>query len=1012
MAGKEELDLKKALLGVMQELNASAKDYSDTLAGTVAISKQLDGDVKKILSAQDQSAKIAEKQKEIDAEIAGLRKEAAKTGKQVNKVKLKELQAQKTSLKLSDARNKKLQLTKSALGDISDSIGESASKIEGFVGSLPGGGFLAKAFGIDDLSGAMDTAINKAGEAFLTAEKGTTSLSAGMKAFGGELMATLGPIGLIAAAVAGLVMVFNKVSHAAHDISDATGMTYAQSKALYKESLKVQASYGTQLAKVEDIVAVQKEMIAAQGMVGKLSGETAAEVADIGKAFGYGAQQAGKVQAAFAGMGVEAGAAADMQRELAAEAMKAGLNVGSIMQDIADSSAETAVFFGGNVKKLKKAAIEAGKLGVSLKTMAKVAEGLLDFESSISAQFELQALTGRQMNFDLARQLALEGDIAGATKEVLNQVGDIHDFNNMDYLSRKKLAEATGMSVEELQKSLIIQDKMGDLTSDQLATMNSLGLSAAEMENMSAKDLEKKLAQKQAADKMGASMESIKNTLVSALLPAAEALMGVFSVIAPILKVIGKLVGAILSPLTLIGSIINGTTDDLSGMQIVLGSILSIYGIYLAMRNKEAIMDKLRNSKIAKFFSQKNMIIAAEKLGLITANQKTLALQRQSMIENGQGKLAKTMNLTKNQGLATQLKNNAIKMKDWLAEKAHWGWKKATQGAQWAKEKAHQIWNAGAKAKEYAITAGHWIAEKAHLIWKMATEKGALAIQYAINAAKMVSNAISMGAIAPLMASAGAAIAAAIPAIFTGFGMIPFGLGIPLAFAAVAGLIALISSMSKGDDVLSPATGGSGYGSRVLFGPEGAISFNNKDTIVAGTDLFRANDAMFAPKGALKMDDGVVGGGGGSNEPAEANIVDFSNDAMGKLFKVFKAAQGGLFGSLFGEKKEKQEISLSTESITKLVAAQTIANMVPKPVMVITPVMTFETNPMTFSMMGAIGGLAGGMLGMFGGGGKKEEDPLITKMDEVVKAVENIELNLDGQKIAQNTRKHNSFVKR
>ena len=30
----------------------------------------------------------------------------------------------------------------------------------------------------------------------------------------------------------------------------------------------------------------------------------------------------------------------------------------------------------------------------------------------------------------------------------------------MDVLERKKLAEATGMSVDELQKSLTIQDKM------------------------------------------------------------------------------------------------------------------------------------------------------------------------------------------------------------------------------------------------------------------------------------------------------------------------------------------------------------------------------------------------------------------------------------------------------------------------------------------------------------------------------------------------------------------------
>jgi hypothetical protein len=55
------------------------------------------------------------------------------------------------------------------------------------------------------------------------------------------------------------------------------------------------------------------------------------------------------------------------------------------------------------------------------------------------------------------------------------------------------------------------------------------------------------------------------------------------------------------------------------------------------------------------------------------------------------------------------------------------------------------------------------------------------------------------------------------------------------------------------DGVISPSTGGSGYGSRVLHGPEGAISFNNKDTIVAGTDLFKTNDMVSAPKGAVQI---------------------------------------------------------------------------------------------------------------------------------------------------------------
>jgi hypothetical protein len=89
------------------------------------------------------------------------------------------------------------------------------------------------------------------------------------------------------------------------------------------------------------------------------------------------------------------------------------------------------------------------------------------------------------------------------------------------------------------------------------------------------------------------------------------------------------------------------------------------------------------------------------------------------------------------------------------------------------------------------------------------------------------------------------------------------GLG-PLGIAAVAGLLGAglgaLAMYTMNDGVISPSTGGGGYGSRMLFGPEGAISFNNKDTIVAGTNLFKADDMVSAPKGAVQ-----VGGGGSSS---------------------------------------------------------------------------------------------------------------------------------------------------
>jgi hypothetical protein len=89
--------------------------------------------------------------------------------------------------------------------------------------------------------------------------------------------------------------------------------------------------------------------------------EIAAEVANIGEAFGYGAEEAAKVNNALLGLGVPAAEAADAQRELAAEALKAGVNVGTVTADIATNAKATAKYFNGNVKSLTKAAVEAAK---------------------------------------------------------------------------------------------------------------------------------------------------------------------------------------------------------------------------------------------------------------------------------------------------------------------------------------------------------------------------------------------------------------------------------------------------------------------------------------------------------------------------------------------------------------------------------------------------------------------------------------------------------------------------
>jgi hypothetical protein len=115
-----------------------------------------------------------------------------------------------------------------------------------------------------------------------------------------------------------------------------------------------------------------------------------------------------------------------------------------------------------------------------------------------------------------------------------------------------------------------------------------------------------------------------------------------------------------------------------------------------------------------------------------------------------------------------------------------------------------------------ALQAKDWVKLQAKKAAGWVAEKAAMLAQKALQAASFIKDIgiAAMRAISSL---------AAIP-------VVGIGLGIAAA-ATVAGLAAKYMN----DGVQGPV-GGGGY-SRTMYGPEGAISFNDKDTIVAGTNL-------------------------------------------------------------------------------------------------------------------------------------------------------------------------------
>jgi hypothetical protein len=129
--------------------------------------------------------------------------------------------------------------------------------------------------------------------------------------------------------------------------------------------------------------------------------------------------------------------------------------------------------------KLSKALVTTKALGTSLKEMDSIADSLLDFESSISKQFEAQLFTGKDINLQEARRMFLNNDLAGAALEINKQLGSSEEFLHMNRFAAMSLAESFGMSRDQLGEMLRRQEllsKLGAKDTDNARTQLKLGL--------------------------------------------------------------------------------------------------------------------------------------------------------------------------------------------------------------------------------------------------------------------------------------------------------------------------------------------------------------------------------------------------------------------------------------------------------------------------------------------------------------------------------------------------------
>ncbi len=308
-----------------------------------------------------------------------------------------------------------------------DAMGDTLSNIPGV------GGALSKAF-----KGAGDAARKAAGEGKsfgASMGKGLSSLVS-FKAVAALLIKSLFSADKRTTELAKTLQISKDeakgINHEFAQISVNSGKAYLNSKNLVEATGQLSKHLGVANKLNSDLIKNQTFLTKQMG----LNAETSAELNELSE---FQGKTAGKTNKEIADQVV------NLQKETGI-----ALKLDDVFEDVVKTNAGLKAAYGFNTKEIAKQVVKVKELGLSIEQSSKMASQLLDFESSISKELEAELLTGKDLNLEQARYLALQGKSTEAAAELAKQVGGTAELSRMNVLQQEALAEAMGMERNEL----------------------------------------------------------------------------------------------------------------------------------------------------------------------------------------------------------------------------------------------------------------------------------------------------------------------------------------------------------------------------------------------------------------------------------------------------------------------------------------------------------------------------------------------------------------------------------
>jgi hypothetical protein len=153
-------------------------------------------------------------------------------------------------------------------------------------------------------------------------------------------------------------------------------------------------------------------------------------------------------------------------------------DVNKVLDEAGKITGQIRANLGFNIQNIARAISVTKSFGTSLAEVAGISKSLLDFQSSITAEFEAELFIGKNLNLERARLFALTGNYEGLTKEIAANAGSALEFAKMNVLQQDALAKSLGMSADTLGDMLFKQEGFASLAQqardageEELATM-------------------------------------------------------------------------------------------------------------------------------------------------------------------------------------------------------------------------------------------------------------------------------------------------------------------------------------------------------------------------------------------------------------------------------------------------------------------------------------------------------------------------------------------------------------